>query len=198
MNSQLFFDISSRQVNHLHLYATWFIDELSVRRIKEKDQWNFFSYKAGFKIIDFPFQNISFTTEFTYTYPLTFQHYVPSLTFENVGYNLGHYLKDNAREWYLALDYHPARTMDINLFFLDAIHGPDYTALGTSRLGNPPLASVDWHNRSYGIKASYQIVNDLYAWGSFIISNITGNTIWTPGYFFGKRNTLNFGVTFGF
>ena len=198
MNSQMFFNVSSRQVKHLHLYAAWFIDEMSVKRFTEKDQWNFFSYKAGFRLSDFPVQDLSFTTEFTYTYPLTFQHNVPTLTFENVDYNLGHYLKDNAREWYLAFDYHPVRTMDINIFFSDAIRGPDYTALGTDRLGNPPLASVEWHNRSYGIKASYQVINDLYTWGSFIISDISGNPTWTPGYFFGKRNTFNFGVTYGF
>jgi len=198
MNSQIFLNASSRQIRHLHLYSTWFIDELSVRRFTDKDQWNFFSYKAGFRLSDFPVRDLSLTTEFTYTYPLTFQHNVPTLTFENAGYNLGHYLKDNAREWYLAFDYHPVRTMDINLFFTDAIHGPDYTALGTDRLGNPPLASVEWHNRSYGIKASYQFINDLYTWGSFIISDISGNPAWTPGYFFGRRNTFNFGVTYGF
>ena len=134
MNSQMFFDISSRQIKNVHLYATWFIDELSVSRFTKKDQWNFFSYKAGIRLTDLPFSNLSFTTEFTYTYPLTYQHYVPTLTFENAGYNLGYYLRDNSREWYIALDYHPLRTLDINLSFIDAIRGPDYTALGTNRL----------------------------------------------------------------
>jgi len=198
MNSQMFFDISSRQIKNLHLYGTWFIDELSVSRITMKDQWNFFSYKAGFRLTDFPISNLSFTTEFTYTYPLTFQHYVPTLTFENMGYNLGHYLKDNSREWYLAFDYHPFRTLDVNLFFSDAIRGPDYTALGVPRLGNPPLVSVGWQNTSYGIKASSQVVNDLYCWFSFINSNIWGNKEWSPEYYFGRKSTLNVGLSFGF
>ena len=50
MNSQMFFDISSRQIKHLHLYATWFIDEMSVSRFTKDDEWNFFSYKAGFRL----------------------------------------------------------------------------------------------------------------------------------------------------
>lgn len=198
MNSQMFFDISSRQIKNLHLYGTWFIDELSVSRFTMKDQWNFFSYKAGFRLTDFPISNLSFTTEFTYTYPLTFQHYVPTLTFENMGYNLGHYLRDNSREWYLSFDYHPFRTLDVNLFFSDAIRGPDYTVLGVPRLGNPPLASVEWQNTSYGIKASYQVVNDLYCWFSFINSNIWGNKEWSPEYYFGRKSTLNVGLSFGF
>jgi hypothetical protein len=198
MNSQLFFDISSRQIKHLHLYTTWFIDELSVSRFTKKNEWNYFSYKAGFRLDDLPVSNLSLTTEFTYTYPLTFQHYVPTLTFQNAGYNLGYYLKDNSREIYVALDYRPLRTLDINLSFLDAIRGPDYNELGGSNVGNPPMAFIQWHNTSYGIKASYQIINDLYTWISFTSGNITGDARWSPAYFFGRKNTVNAGVSFGF
>jgi hypothetical protein len=198
MNSQLFFDISSRMVKNLHLYASMFIDELSVSRFSVKDEWNFLSYKAGFHLSNFPVSNLSFTTEFTYSYPLTFQHYVPTLTFETAGFNLGHYLRDNSREWYIALDYRPLRTLTINLFFLDAIRGPDYTSLGTDRIGNPPLTSVEWHDTSAGVRGSYQIINDLYTWCSLTCNNIRGDTGWSPGYFYGKKNTVNFGVSYGF
>ena len=198
MNSQMFFDISSRQIRNLHLYASVFIDELSVSRITKDDEWNFLSYKAGFRLSNFPLQNLSFTTEFTYTYPLTFQHYVPTTTFETAGYNLGHYLKDNSREWYLAFDYRPLRTMNINVFLSDAVRGPDYTELGTSRLGNPPLSTVEWHNTSAGIRASYQVINDLYTWIAASYSNIRGDMRWSPDYLMGYKTTLNAGVTVGF
>ena len=198
MNSQMFIDISSRQIKNIHMYVTLFIDELSVSRFTNKDEWNFFSYKAGFRLTDLPFSNLSLTTEFTYTYPLTFQHNVPTTTFETASYNMGHYMRDNSREWYIALDYRPLRTLDINLFFIDAIRGPDYTEQGGSRIGNPPLASIEWHNTTYGLKASYQIINDLYAWGSATYSNIRGDTRWSPEYFYGQKSTLNLGATFGF
>jgi hypothetical protein len=198
MNSQMFFDFSSRQIKHLHLFTTWFIDEMSVSRFFKNDVWNFFSWKSGFRLSDFPVSDLFLTLEFTYTYPLTYQHYVPTLTFETNRYNLGHYLKDNAREWYLEAGYKPLRTLSINLWFLDAIRGPDYTELGGSRLGNPPLESIQWHNTSFGLRSSYQVVNDLYTWIAFTISNITGDDRWSPEYFFGKQNTLNLGVTFGF
>jgi hypothetical protein len=198
MNSQMFFDISSRQIRNLHLYATLFVDELSVSRISEDDEWNFVSWKAGFRLSNFPVQNLSLTTEFNYSYPLTYQHYVPTLTFESNNYNIGHYLRDNSREWYVSLDYRPIRAMNINLFFLDAIRGPDYTELGGSRVGNPPLETVEWHNRSAGLKAAYQLINDLYFWANYTTSNIRGDERWSPEYFFGKKNTINAGVTFGF
>jgi len=198
MNSQMFFEVSSRQIKNLHLYVTWFIDEMSVDRFTNDEEWNFFSWKTGFRLSNFPVKNLSFTTEFTYSYPLTYQHYVPTLTFENTAYNMGHYLKDNSREWYFAFDYRPMRTLNINLFFSDAIRGPDYTELGTDRVGNPPLATVEWQNTSYGLKASYQVINDLYTWFSFINSDISGDVRWSPEYYYGRKNTVNLGVTFGF
>jgi hypothetical protein len=198
MNSQMFFDISSWQIKNLHLYATLFVDELSVDRFFKKDEWNFFSWKAGFRLSNFPVQNLSVTSEFTYTYPLAFQHYVPTITFESNGYNLGHYLRDNSREWYIALDYRPIRTLDIKLWFIDAVRGPDYTELGVPRVGNPPLDSINWQNTTFGFKGSYQIINDLYVWASFIYSDISGDVRWTPEYFYGRKSTVNVGITFGF
>ena len=198
MNSQMFFDISSRQIKNLHLYATLFVDELAVSRIFKKDEWNFVSWKTGFRLSNWPVQNLSLTGEFTYTYPETFQHYVPTVTFESNGYNLGHYLKDNSREWYVAAEYKPVRTLDIKLWLLDAVRGPDYNELGGDRLGNPPLDSINWHNTSIGLRGSYQIINDLYAWTSFIYSNVTGDVRWSPEYLYGKKATFNVGITFGF
>ncbi|MBG0859745.1 MAG: hypothetical protein IQL11_09595, partial [Bacteroidales bacterium] len=127
-----------------------------------------------------------------------YQHYVPTLTFESNEYNLGHYMKDNSREWYISLDYHPVRTLDIKLWFLEAIRGPDYTELGGSRVGNPPLASIEWQNTSLGINGSYQIINDLYIWASFVYSNARGDSRWSPEYYYGKKGTFNLGGTFGF
>ncbi len=198
MNSQMFFDISSRNIKNLHLYVSLFVDEFSVSRLTDDDEWNFVSWKTGFRLSNIPVQNLSFTTEFTYSYPLTYQHYVPTVTFQTQDYNLGHYLRDNSREWYFALDYKPIRSLNIGLYFSDAIRGPDYTELGTDRVGNPPLASIEWHNTALGLRASYQVINDLYTWFQFCSSNITGDERWSPEYFYGKKNTLNLGVTFGF
>jgi hypothetical protein len=198
MNSQTFIDVSSRNIKNLHLYVTLFVDELSVARFTKDDEWNFLSWKTGFRLSNVPIQNLSFISEFTYTYPLTYQHYVPTLTFETQHYNLGYYLRDNSREWYVAVDYKPIRTLNIGMYFTDAIRGPDYTELGVDRLGNPPLVSIEWQSTIFGLKASYQIINDLYMWLHFFNSNILGDERWSPEYFYGRKNTLNMGVTFGF
>ena len=198
MNSQMFFDISSRNVKHLHLYTALFVDELSLSRIFKDDEWNFSSWKAGFRLSDLPVSNLSLTTEYTYSYPLTYQHYVPTLTFESNGYNLGHYLRDNSREWYIAVDYRPVRSVKISFWLLNSKRGPDYTEMGTARVGNPPLVSTEWQNITRGFKASYEAINDMYTWISYTASNISGDQRWSPEYFYGKKKTINFGVSYGF
>ena len=87
---------------------------------------------------------------------LTYQHYVPVLTFENQGYNLGHYLRDNTREWYLALDYRPLRTMNIRLWYNRAERGEDFTSVGGSRVGLPYINPVVWKSERGGIDVSWQ------------------------------------------
>ena len=198
MNSQMFIDISSKQIKNLHLYATMFIDELSVYRFYKPDEWNFFSYKAGAALYNLPADNLVIIAEFTYNYPLTFQHYVPTLTFETNRYNMGHYLKDNSREWYFALGYRPVRTLDLKLWFSDAVRGPDYTLAGGSRVGNPPLESIEWSNRSFGFNADYQVLNDMYVWMSVVRSDVSGDEALMPDFYRGVKTTVNAGVTVGF
>jgi hypothetical protein len=198
MNSQMFIDVSSRQIKNLHLYASLFIDELSVSRFFKSNEWNFLCWKGGLNFYNFPVKDLSFTAEYTYSYPLTYQHKVPTITYQTSDYNLGWYLKDNSRELYLALNYRPVRTLNVGIFFSDAVRGPDYTELGTPRIGNPPLATIQWHNTSFGFRSSFQIINDLYCWAGFTYSDIAGDGRWTAPFFYGRKSTVNAGLTMGF
>ena len=198
MNSHMFLDISSRQIKHLHLYGTIFIDELSIPRIFEKDVYNYLSYKAGFRLSNFPVENLSLTTEFTINFPYTFRHPRATLTYETNNFNMGHYLKDNSREWFVALDYKPLRAANIRLFFSDAVRGHDYVAEGGPRLGFPVIGTVEWQSTQYGITMSYQPINDIYLHASFIRSDTWGNEEWSVDYLKGVLNTINFGLTIGY
>ncbi len=84
------------------------------------------------------------------------------------------------------------------MWYSDAVRGPDYTKLGSDRVGNPPLETIEWSNRSYGLNADYQIINDLYVWMSVIQSNIEGDLTLSPEYYHGQKTTFNIGVTVGF
>ncbi len=98
MNSQLVLGCIVQEPEAFHLYGTVFLDEVAVDRIFNDEEFNFVSYKAGLSSTLLP--NVRVVAEYTWTNSLTFMHYVPTTTFESNQYNLGHYLEDNAKEFY--------------------------------------------------------------------------------------------------
>ncbi|NOY36687.1 MAG: hypothetical protein GXO83_03840 [Chlorobi bacterium] len=198
-NSQMFFDFSTRVIRHTHFYATFFLDEIATTRMFDPDRHsNFFSYKAGAEVSNFPLQNAGIQAEFTRTNPLAFRHYVPTLTFASNRYNLGNYLLDNSREYYLALWFRPVRGLLIRTDYNLAQKGPDYTALGTDRLGLPFMETVEWENREAGIFVRYQIINDGFIFAGFRYRKVSGPPEYTPEIFRGKTSTFSGGINFGF
>ncbi len=197
-NSQMFIDISSYQVKHLHLYGTLFIDEMSIKRFTTPD-FNYFSWKGGFRTGNFPFlPDLWVAAECTFTYPLTYQHYVPVLTFENQGYNMGHYLRDNSRSFWTAIDYKPLRGMNIRLWYEYAERGPDYQSIGGDRVGLPYIGTLEWKSISGGIGVSYLITGGVVATASYSRSNITKGEDWTAPHLFGLKHSFNAGIVWGF
>ena len=71
-NSQMFFNISSRQIRNLHLFASVFIDEVSFSNWNDPEKRsNFISMKVGATLSNFPLQNIQCSAEYTRTRPIT-------------------------------------------------------------------------------------------------------------------------------
>lgn len=198
-NSQMFFDISSRQIKHLHLYATLFLDEIAIGRMFDPDRHsNFYSAKLGFRLSNFPLRNVAFTTEYTQTNPLVFRHYVSTLTFESNQFNLGHYLQDNARELFFALEAKPIRGLVVNLSYTFAQKGPDHTTLGSERLGVPFMESIEWESKMLILRTHYEVINDGFVFAEFMHRSVDGVTEYTPELWLGTTNTFSFGVNFGF
>lgn len=201
-NSQMFFDFSSRQIKNLHLYTTLFFDELSTSRMFDKDQHsNFYSWKIGGRLSNFPLRNIAITAEYTRTNPLTYKHPVPTLKFTSNKYNLGYYATDNNQEIFLAVEAKPIRGLWIQTSFLYIQKGPDYSYLeGRDRWGLPFMESVEWENSTFRLDARYEIINDAFISAGYRYSNISGNDSdkYTHPLWQGKTNTFSAGLTFGF
>jgi len=180
------------------LSATLFIDELSTSRFFDDTVWNFWSIKTSARVSDL-LPNTYFTLEYTKTMPLTYKHNVPTTTFESNGYNLGHYLMDNAQEFYFSVLVKPYRTLSLKLSYYQVQKGKDYDDLGGSRLGNPFLDSVEWENKTIAFDASYQIIHDGYVFLRFVHSDISGDeTKYVNPILYGKQNSISFGMNFGF
>ncbi len=200
-NAQMFFDISSRQINHLNLYVTLFIDEFMLSRVFKKDENNFTSWKFGFRLSDFPIQNLSLTGEYTRTQPLTYKHYISTTTFTSNNFNMGHYMRDNSQEIYVALAWKPIRGLYLNTSYTLAEHGADieYTsALGADYDKIPFLKDKTWQNYQFEFMARYELMNNAYVWLQYQNTNRKGDVKYGPEIYLGKTNTLIMGINVGF
>ena len=224
-NSQLFLNVSSRNINHLHLYTSLFFDEIKFSRFKSSNtESNPYSLKVGGKVTNFPIPNLNAGIEFTRTNIINYKHSIEPLTYASNSYNLGHYLGDNSQELYASIGYKPIRGLDMNLFYLQAKHGNEYNynrrgAGGsiTQIISQPSMGDVIWSNQTLGMKAVYEIFSNGYIVFNVENSNIQGHDAvqeaipgekrmtaqesldyFTPAYLQGKNTTFTLGFSLGF
>ncbi len=207
-NSQMFMDLSVRKIKHLHLYGTLYLDEFKKDRVGNDTLHNFVSYKVGFKLSNWPFKDLAFTTEYTRTSPMTYKHTVAGLTYASNKFNLGHYLVDNSQEIYLALQYKPIAQLYIKAEYFYAMHGDEYNynfKSGYDPTSIPFLENKTWDNTTLGIYVTYEVLNDVYIKAYFTQTNTKGYDLngytadqylnkFTSPFYQGKMNT--FGVSF--
>lgn len=198
-NSQMFFDISSRQLKNTHLYLTLFLDELGLTRMFDPEKHsNFYSLKVGTRITNFPLQNLSLTAEYTRTNPQTYEHIITTTDFQSNKYNLGHYLGENAQELYLSLAYRPFRNGKIDVSYTHAQKGPSTSKEGT-RWGLIFMEYVDWEMSNISTTFSLQVLHDSYLYAGFDYANYTGNVQrYTPPSLLNSQFTITFGGNYGF
>jgi hypothetical protein len=221
-NSQLFLNISSRNINHLHLYFSAFFDEVSFKRFlpKSKDK-NPFSYKIGFNLTNFPLKNLSFIGEFTRTNIINYKHSLVELTYASNSINLGHYLGDNAQDIFLALSYKPIRGLNLKLSYNNIAKYNDYDFIRSNIIeiiSQKAFNQKVFSNSIIAFNANYEIINNIFASLNFQFNNAKGYDLSTkngivgenlltaqenlnkfsPQFYHGKNFTVTCGLTFGF
>ena len=210
-NSAMFLNVSTRQIRHLHLYGTWFIDEFSVARVGDPERLNFNSTKAGLRLSNWPLRDVAFTAEYTFTFPKTYQHRTPTTTYENNRYNLGHYMQDNATDLYLALDLWPWRGLWVSLSYADAQKGnvrPYLYGIGPQDR-DPFMEEVAWRNTTVSLRSRYVLYNNISVFADVHRMHVRGYDLddqpaqhyldqFGPALFHGKTWTLSFGVQMGY
>ncbi|TRX72608.1 hypothetical protein [Carboxylicivirga sp. M1479] len=213
-NAQMYLDVSSRQIKNLHLYMSLFIDEISLERMFDEElQSNHLAIKFGAKVNDL-LPDVSLTAEYTRVRPMTYDNFVPSITFRSNDFMLGSYMRDNAEELYLAIGYKPIRGLDLQATYTSMRRGKDYMQIlndgeidehpeinpDEERWGLPFINEERYSNQSITFKASYQIIND-----GFIFVEATNNSfggpdkdLYTNPYYLKGDNIFSFGMNFGF
>ncbi len=210
-NSQMFGNISIRNIKHVHLYASLFVDEFSIERISDPGRHNFHSYKTGTQISNWPIQNISFTAEYTQSSPITYKHRIPVLTYETNRYNLGYFMKDNAKNYFAALSYKPVAQLKLRASYEHAIKGNEYQYIRTTPFVDtyPLVGNKTWEKKEIAFQADYQFLCNTYVFAEYIISNIKGYEVdnkngkyyldlYGPELFHGNTSSIHAGLNIGF
>ena len=204
-NSQMFLNISSRQIKQVHLYTSVFVDEISIGKVFDsKNSSNIFSTKLGLKVNNFPIRNTYLIAEYTRTNPWTYRHQIESTTYASNDYNLGHYLGENAEEIYIEGGLKLFSRFKASLSYTRALKGPEHTyavVFGNANIkGLPFMQSVTWENQSISGLIRYEVVNDGFVFAQVTLSEITEGVDfgYTPTFYKGTQTTISGGVNFGF
>jgi hypothetical protein len=216
-NSQIFLNVSTRNLKHTHFYASVFVDEFNVGRLKKSNpEHNLISWKVGGRVSNWPVKDLSLTAEFTRTILTTYNHPVELLKWTSNGYNLGHYLGDNAQEIYVALAYKPLRGLTLDVSYVGAWK---YNQYYYDRHGEFNYAKsfdeIVWRNDEVKLHAVYEVVNNAYAFVDVGWSNARGFNLlstpaadeirldaegylkrYTPAFYWGENVTVKMGFSF--
>lgn len=202
-NTQMFMNISSRQIKHLHLYVSLYVDEISIGKIMDKEKSsNILSAKVGFKLNNFPIRNTYLIAEYTRTNPWTYRHQIESTTYASNNYTLGHYLGENAQEIYLEGGLRIFRGFKASLSYTLATKGEPHVyeeIFGNANVkGLPFMETVAWENQTIEGALRFEIINDGYLFVKVRMSDISGDDYYTPALYRGKQTTISGGINFGF
>lgn len=182
-NSQMFATISSHNIKHLHLYASLFIDEMSIKRMfKPTQQSNFMSVKLGAHCTNFPIKNISATIEYTRNNPLVYQHFIPTTTFASGSINLGNYLGDNADEIFVSLSYAPLSRLNLTLSGTIYRLGNRYIYGVAEPWGLPFMQTTVLKTQQISGKISYQALSNVYLIVEVVKFSNSGDDSFNPIY----------------
>jgi len=162
-NSQMFLNIVSRQIRHLQIYTSLFVDEIKLSTMTDpKNSRNHFSWKIGGRFTSPGNINLTAVFEYTHTNPIAYRHFISTTTFESNSYQLGHYLGDNAQEYFGSLIYKPISRLHLNLSFGFVRKGTNYEYQnGSDGSGLPFILEEKIKRYDTRVGLSYTIAHDV-------------------------------------
>ena len=165
-NSQMFLTVSTRNLRHLHVYGSVFVDEFQFKRLKKSNpEHNMVSWLVGFNWSGWPVKGLSLKGEFMRTNICTYTHSINTLTYACNSYTLGHYMGANAQSIFAELQYKPVRGLQLKLNYT---HDTKYNVYDYVRddirsiIAQKPFDEAVWKNDIVGFDATYEIFNHCY------------------------------------
>ena len=221
-NSQAFASLSLRPVNHLHLYGSFFLDEIKFSRFKPSEpENNPISYLVGFNWSGWSLDGLSLRGEFMRSYIACYTHSIDVLTWESNSYNMGHYMGDNAQSIYGELAYRPVRGLLLKLSYTHDTKYNSYSYLRdniSQTIAQEPFEQPIYRNQEVRLDGIYEPHPNMYMTLSVgynhaqgfdniktdaLPSELLGSAQYyldrfCPLYYQGKNLTISAAFSFGF
>lgn len=200
-NAQMFFDISTRIVKNLHVFTSVFIDELSIGNMWDASKHtNLWSVKIGATWYN-ALPNLHLTAEYTRTNPWTYRHQIESTTYASNGYNLGHYLGENADEVFASLQFKPWKKLSAKASVWSVRKGPEHEydiIHGNANVtGLPFMENENWKQQGMELQLNWEIINDVALFTNFVYLKSSGEEIYTPPFLGGENFSVEMGFSVG-
>ena len=221
-NSQVFASLSVHPVRHLHLYGSFFVDEVKFSRFKPSNpENNPISYLVGFDWSGWPISGLSLKGEFVRSYIACYTHSIDVLTWESNSYNMGHYMGDNAQSIYAELAYRPVRGLLLKCSYTNDIKYNSYAYQRdniSQTIAQKPFSRAVYRNDEWRLDGIYEPHPNMYMTLSIaynhargfdnptndgLASEYLGNAQYyldrfCPLYYQGKNLTISAAFSFGF
>jgi len=199
-NSSIFTQLSIRNIpRKTHIYASFFIDELRLNSIDgdSTNSRNQTAYQLGMSVADFPIRNMSIVAEYSRIRPFAYIHFIPEQSYQNSGYNLGHWIGSNADQFFAQMKYRIKRGMEVNIVY-------QYIRKGSVGVASQQIADNKYlfpflwgevkNHEYFSTTFQYELVHDLFLKLGYNHSNQANQN--------NSNKLMNdqfiFGVNFGF
>ncbi len=180
-NSQVFFSLNVRPVDHLKLYGSFFLDEFNSKRLKRSNpEKNPISYLVGFEWSGWPgcpVKGLSLKGEFTRSYIACYTHSIAPLTYESNSFSLGHYMGDNAQSIFVEASYRPYKGMLLKLSYTNDTKYNSYAYLRdniSETIAQKPFNKVVYRNEDIALDFIYEVHPHMYLRANLTYNNARG------------------------
>lgn len=200
-NGSIFFDMSYYTKYGVKLYGTLFIDEFSLTNfLKGNSSRNQIGYTFGTVAYNQFIPNLSFRLEYTKILPWVYSNWIPSQTYRNSDYILGHYIGQNADQIFTQVDYKFSRGLSVRVWAENIRQGGvgDIKYQYTIGYAEKFLYGMRRNETNLGLELSYEYLHDLIGKVFYQNSHVTDeDKTRTPAWQIGSKSTLGFSVQYG-
>jgi hypothetical protein len=165
-NCQMFGSLDLNVIKNVNAYVSLFIDELNTDNLFDPNySHRQVAFTTGVQVYNFPATNLDLTVEYTRANPWVYNHKYTVANFTNNGFDLGHWIGQNADDLYLELGFTPMHALRVSAFAETYRKGgkADIQYQYQADQGNLPfLYDLQHEERSFGILGRYQPLRDVF------------------------------------